>query len=182
MSFNIENTTKTYLLSLAKHSIFSKLSIATSTLARPDDDVLNIEVGAFVTLKINDRLRGCIGFMEGVAPLEKTISELACMAAFEDNRFRPVSVVEAHSLSIEITILSPLIDATVDDIVVGRDGLHVSYIGNRGVLLPQVATEYGWDKYEFLSNTCEKAGLDKQIWKNTNIDLKRFEALIFSSK
>ncbi len=183
MNFQIHDNTRKYLLTLAKQSICSQFGMHIEIVKDTDIiDDLSVEVGAFVTLYKRGMLRGCIGFIEGVAPIEETVKQLAKMSAFEDNRFPPVTRDEVDELEIEITILSPLMPAKADEIVVGRDGLFITYGNHRGVLLPQVAAEYGWTREEFLSQTCMKAGLPKNAYHNENVTIERFEAFIFNNK
>ncbi|HUX07643.1 MAG TPA: AmmeMemoRadiSam system protein A [Acidobacteriota bacterium] len=136
--------------------------------------------GAFVTLKKDGQLRGCIGYITSEKPLYLTVIEAAVSAAFNDPRFPPVRDVELDSIEIEISVLTP--PKRVDDvaeIVPGRDGLIISDSFHRGLLLPQVATEYDWDRETFLSHTCLKAGLPEDAWKS-GVSIERFEALVFN--
>ena len=122
--------------------------------------------GAFVTLKVNGNLRGCIGRLDHEWPVWRKVPELARAAAFEDNRFEPLSQPEMGKLDIEVTLLDEPVEVKdLSEVLIGRDGLIVEKGFYRGLLLPQVATEYGWDLPEFLSHTCIKAGLDANEWK-----------------
>lgn len=149
-------------------------------LASLDDD-LKRPSGAFVTL--NERtgeLRGCIGSIEPVAPLAQAVSSSAINAAFRDPRFYPVRKEELPSLHIEISVMSPIVPVTnVEEIEVGRDGLIVSRGGRAGLLLPQVATEYGWDRDAFLRQTCIKAGLPPDCWRSADCRIEKFSAEVF---
>lgn len=138
---------------------------------------------AFVTLRRNRELRGCIGCIEPrPAGLAATVISMAAAAAREDPRFAPVGVRELESLSVEISVLGPLTPVTgADDIVIGRDGLVVEHHGRRGLLLPQVATEWGWDPVTFLAQTCRKAGLPAEAW-TAGARIWRFGALVFSEE
>lgn len=120
---------------------------------------------AFVTLKKKGRLRGCIGYTESVAPLYKVVQECAVAAATEDPRFPPVSAGELSSLDIEISVLTPMTPIRAGEVEVGRHGLLVSQGGRRGLLLPQVPIELGWDRETFLDQTCVKAGLSPDAWR-----------------
>ena len=138
--------------------------------------------GLFVTLKAHGRLRGCIGFIEPVTSVARGVVEAAIYAAVRDNRFEPVSKSELGALSYEISILTPLADvADTDAIKVGRDGLIIEMAGRRGLLLPQVPTEFGWGRQEFLEQVCLKAGLPRDAWKK-GAKLQRFEALVFGEE
>ena len=138
--------------------------------------------GAFVTLRRDGELRGCIGYIEAVRPLWETIETCTESAALRDFRFPPVRPEELPSLHIEISVLSPL--ETVDDperILVGQHGIVMSAGGRRGLLLPQVATEYGWDREQFLQHTCRKAGLPADAWKQ-GAKIEIFSADVFGEE
>ncbi len=116
--------------------------------------------GVFVTLKVAGELRGCIGLIEGREALASGIQEMAIAAATEDPRFEPVEAAELSKIDIEISVLSPMIPVTkLEEIEVGRDGLLLRKYPGSGLLLPQVPTEYGWDRDTFLNHLCLKAGL-----------------------
>ncbi|HTL42911.1 MAG TPA: AmmeMemoRadiSam system protein A [Vicinamibacterales bacterium] len=137
--------------------------------------------GAFVTLKKDGELRGCIGTLECRRPLGDEIARVAVSAAREDPRFPPVTAAELPALSVEVSVLGPLepIDpADPDAIVIGRHGLVVEQGWRRGLLLPQVAPEWGWDREEFLAHTCRKAGLPIDAWRH-GAHVYRFEADVF---
>ena len=146
------------------------------------DEDLRRPAGAFVTLHTKDGdLRGCIGSIQAIAPLGQAVSSSAINAAFRDPRFHPVSAGELPALHIEISVMSPIETVqSVDEIEVGRDGLIVSRGGRAGLLLPQVATEYGWDRETFLSQTCVKAGLPPDSWRTPGCRIERFSAEVFS--
>ena len=134
--------------------------------------------GAFTTLHENGNLRGCIGYVLAVAPLEQTIRETARAAALEDSRFPPVSEDELERLQVEISVLSPMFRIAPEDVVVGRHGLMISHEGRRGLLLPQVPEEWGWDRETFLAQTCRKAGLPADSWKR-GAKIEAFTAEVF---
>lgn len=146
------------------------------------DPVLLRPSGAFVTLHTKDGdLRGCIGSIQAVAPLASAVSASAINAAFRDPRFYPVGPAELRELHIEISVMSPIVDVhDISEIEVGRDGLIVSRGSHAGLLLPQVATEYGWDRETFLSQTCVKAGLPADSWRSPGCRIERFSAEVFS--
>ena len=133
---------------------------------------------AFVTLTKNGRLRGCIGYTEAVAPLFKVVQECAVAAATEDPRFPPVSSNELPSLRVEISVLTPLVPIRPEEIEIGRHGLMVTQGRMRGLLLPQVAVEWGWDRETFLDQTCVKAGLPSSAWRH-GATLLAFTAEVF---
>ncbi len=136
---------------------------------------------AFVTLTKNRRLRGCIGYTEAVAPLFKVVQECAVAAATEDPRFPPVSPKELPFLRIEISVLTPLFPILPDEVEVGRHGLMVEQGRMRGLLLPQVPVEWGWDRETFLDQACVKAGLPPSAWRH-GATLRAFTAEVFGEE
>lgn len=145
-----------------------------------ESPILKENRGAFVTIQKRGQLRGCIGYIEGHGPLHKTIEEMAEAAAFRDPRFTPVTEKELPEIEIEISVLTPLkkiID--VNEIQVGKHGIIIKKGGFSGVLLPQVATDYGWDRKTFLEHTCQKAGLPLNAWKDKDTEIYIFSADIF---
>jgi AmmeMemoRadiSam system protein A len=136
---------------------------------------------AFVTLKKNGRLRGCIGYTEAVAPLYRVVQECAVAAATEDPRFPPVSPGELPSLRIEISVLTPLFPILPEEVEVGRHGLMVAQGRMRGLLLPQVPVEQGWDRETFLDQACVKAGLPASAWRR-GATLRAFTAEVFGEE
>ena len=136
--------------------------------------------GAFVTLKRQGQLRGCIGYTQAVKPLNRTIMEMAQAAAFQDPRFPPLTQKELADLEIEISVLTPFRQIRdVAEIAVGKHGLFLERGGRSGLLLPQVATEYHWDRETFLEHTCLKAGLPRDAWKDKETRIFVFSAEIF---
>lgn len=126
---------------------------------------LGSNAGAFVTLRMRGVLRGCIGHVESRRPLSETICACAFAAARDDPRFEPVVEAELLALHIEISVLSPLVNILPDEIEIGRHGLLVSLGYQHGLLLPQVATEWNWNREQFLEATCRKAGLARDAWQ-----------------
>lgn len=144
------------------------------------DDTLRKPAGAFVTLKTkSDDLRGCIGSIHPIAPLCQAVSMSAVNAAFRDPRFFPLQRHEFDAIVMEISVMGPIVRCSVEEIVVGRDGLIVTRGRNSGLLLPQVATEYNWNREEFLKHTCLKAGLPPDTWQNGACRIEKFEAEVF---
>lgn len=136
--------------------------------------------GAFVTIHKRGQLRGCIGYIEGQGPLHKTIERMAEAAAFKDPRFTPVKENELPELELEISVLTPLKRITdVNEIQVGKHGIYIVKGMWAGLLLPQVATEYGWDRQTFLEHTCQKANLPSNAWKEKDTEIYIFSADIF---
>jgi uncharacterized protein len=142
---------------------------------------LKVLRGAFTTLYLDDEVRGCVGFVYAVSPLFQTVLETARAAAFQDTRFLPVSLDEAPHLQIVINVLSPLTTIRPEEIELGTHGLLVSMGNARGLLLPQVATEHGWDVPTFLSHTCLKAGLPPNAWQH-GAKIEGFVAEIFGER
>lgn len=144
----------------------------------PPDSVLREELGAFVTLKLDGELRGCIGNIIGQGPLYLTVVRMAQAAAFEDGRFRPLSLAEFERVEIEISVLSPIARCVDPEAVeIGRHGLIIAKNGRQGLLLPQVPVEWGWDRRTFLDQLCRKAGLRPGDWQE-GAELYWFEALV----
>jgi hypothetical protein len=145
--------------------------------------------GVFVTLNNQLGLRGCIGYPLPDKKLFNALEDAAISAATEDSRFSPVKFEELGSITFEITILTPPTKIEVSEsheylskIKVGQDGIIVKYGHNSGLLLPQVPIEYGWNEREFLEHTCEKAGLPKDFWKKEEIEIQKFEGIVFREK
>lgn len=175
---------KTLLLETARKAIGTEFA----RIPKPQIDytvhpTLKLQCGAFVTLTINDNLRGCIGYIESEKPLFETIYEAARHAAFSDPRFRPLSKNEFEKIEIEISILTPPEPLEkYEDIVIGKHGLIVEENGRRGLLLPQVATENNFTREDFLSAICQKAGLNSYLWQLKKINLSVFTAEVFNEK
>ncbi len=170
---------KSLLLQIARKSIETYLESRTVPEFEVDG-MLGQPGGAFVTLKRENRLRGCIGHTIAQEALYKTVSVCAVQAAVADDRFPPVDRHELDSLHIEISWLTPLQEIkSIDEIEVGRDGLMITLGDQRGLLLPQVATEYGWDHVEFLQHTCRKAGLPVDAYKHPDVKIEKFQAIVF---
>lgn len=135
--------------------------------------------GAFVTLHKGGALRGCVGRIESSQPLYQTVYECAISAALSDSRFEPVLSEEVPRLQIEVSALSPLVDVRPEDIEVGVHGLLISQGTRHGLLLPQVATEWRWDRAKFLEQTCVKAGLQPDAWTR-GARIQAFTAQVFA--
>ena len=172
------------LLTLARESIASVFAGQRPELtADAFDDELRRPSGAFVTLTHNEELRGCIGSIEPVAPLYIAVSQSAVNAAFRDPRFHPLRSEELARIHVEISVMGPIERVVaIEDIEVGRDGLIIRRGGYAGLLLPQVATEYGWDRDTFLQQTCYKAGLPRNAWREAGTTIEKFAAEVFGEK
>lgn len=179
---NLEQRKK--LLSIARKSIEKYLETGSKLEVKEDDPLLNKEMGAFVTLNESGQLRGCIGNITGRGPLYLLVRDMAVESATGDPRFAPVEAAELKNIEIEISVLSPLekVDSP-EAIILGKHGVIVKRGFNSGVFLPQVATETGWSKEEFLSNLCaHKAGLAPDAWKDPSTEICIFSAEVFSEK
>lgn len=139
--------------------------------------------GAFVTIRIDRELRGCIGYMESHLPLVEVVAEVAAKAALDDPRFPPLMLTELDRASLEISILSPLHRVRgKDDIQVGTHGLMLELGFSKGVLLPQVATEYGWNAEQFLEAVCRKSGLPGSAWREPDAKISVFSAEVIDEE
>jgi len=168
------------LLRLAHESILSALEHREISLDPPSPHFSEPR-GAFTTIYYQGQLRGCVGYVLAVISLYRTVAETARAAAFEDTRFPPVTSAEARALEVSLSILSPLRAIKPDEVEIGVHGLIVSYGGRRGLLLPQVPVEHGWDRLTFIEQTCQKAGLPRDAWKN-GATLEAFTAEVFGDR
>lgn len=134
--------------------------------------------GVFTTLYLHGELRGCVGYAAPIRPLLQAVAETACAAAFDDSRFPPVTAGEAPELKISLSVLSQLFPIDAARVEVGRHGLVISDGVRRGLLLPQVPVEHGWDRETFLDQTCRKAGLPTDAWRHSAA-IEAFEAEVF---
>ncbi len=165
---------------LAKDAIAAKLTGRGYGDFAIRSDILKEKRGAFVTLKKKDQLRGCIGYIDAIKPLHQTVREMAVAAAFHDPRFPKLSSEEFEQLTFEISVLGPLLRISdIHEIEVGKHGLYITRGRNSGLLLPQVATAYGWGRITFLEETCHKAGLPPQAWKDKDTKIYIFSADVF---
>lgn len=168
------------LLRLAHESILSTLEQRKISLDPPTAHLAEPR-GGFATLYLHDQLRGCIGYVLPKTSVYRTIAETAGAAAFEDPRFLPVTLEEARHLKIELSILSRPQPIAAESIEIGRHGLLIGMHGNRGLLLPQVPIEHNWDRETFLQQTCRKAGLPLDAWRN-GATIEAFTAEIFGDE
>jgi len=169
-----------FLLGLARQAIEHYLQTKETLKTKIADKDLMEKRGAFVTLKVNHELRGCIGYVLPHKPLYETVIEVAILAATEDYRFQSLTLEELRETKIEISVLSlpqPVND--VKEIEVGKHGIILSKGIHKGLLLPQVPLEYDWDLETFLSHGCLKAGLDENEWKK-GVKIEVFQAQVFS--
>jgi AmmeMemoRadiSam system protein A len=182
-SLQLNTEQKKTLLGIAKKTITSAVNKKSIPDFKITDDALNLRYGAFVTIHKNGNLRGCIGNIIGTAALYKTIIKMAVEAALHDPRFGPVMPGELDDIDIEISVLSPFEKITdTSKIEVGVHGLFIKNGYDQGLLLPQVATEYNWDRKEFLEHTCQKAGLPRDCYMRENCEIFIFSATVFGEK
>jgi uncharacterized protein (TIGR00296 family) len=171
-------------LALARRVV--EAAVKREQISRPSlPPVFSERRGVFVTLTENGQLRGCIGLPYPIAPLSDAIVEAGSSAALQDPRFPPVRPAELPLLRVEVTVLTmpaPIpgpAESRAEHVEVGRHGLIVRGQGTSGLLLPQVATEYGWSPTEFLDQTCNKAGLRTGCWRTPSVEVSTFEGQIF---
>ncbi len=170
---------KERLLQIARWSIEGYFKSGKAPEVTETDPALVERNGAFVTITKGGSLRGCIGYIEAIKPLYETVSEMVIQAAVGDPRFLAMVESELDQVKLEISVLSPFkkID-DVNQIEVGTHGIMIRQGFNSGLLLPQVATEYGWNREEFLEQTCYKAGLPADAWKK-GAEISIFSAEVF---
>ncbi|MGA3333418.1 MAG: AmmeMemoRadiSam system protein B [Terracidiphilus sp.] len=180
--FSLTDQEKAELLALARKSVEYMIQKNEPYAPLPSaSETLNREYGAFVTLTENGSLRGCIGYTAPIKPLYMTVRDTATLAALRDPRFSPVRASELPKLAYEVSVLSPLRRVTdIEQIKVGRDGLLMKNGDSEGLLLPQVPVEQKWDLPTFLEQTCAKAGMDPNCWKDENTDIFSFTAVVFN--
>jgi len=173
------------LLNIARNSLRKAFDGKGTNSLDPKSDELDKKSGVFVTLYLDGELRGCIGFIESNLPLWKSVAEAARLSAFEDPRFPPLGKEELGKVKFEISVLTKPQKIERDilkNVKAGKDGLIVEHAGHSGLLLPQVATEYRWNAEKFLEQTCLKAGVQKDSWKEKGCRVYKFQAQIFSQK
>ena len=168
------------LLRIARETIESFIRHRTVPEFSVEEPELQRKAGAFVTLKAHNRLRGCIGYVEGIKPLYETVRDMAIAASTEDPRFEPVREQELSDLELEISVMSPLRKISdPQEVEVGVHGILMKRGFRSGLLLPQVATEHHWARQTFLEHTCLKAGLPRDAWKDQDIQIFVFSAQVF---
>lgn len=192
LSFNLDATQKDFLgrqAALAITSILDNDPQARPLLPDPECSepshgcALNKNLGSFVTLSIQHNLRGCIGTIIGQEPLYLNVWNMARSAAFNDPRFPPLQKNDWPLVDMEISVLDmPTRCPNPAEIVIGRDGLILSYQGRSGVFLPQVPVEQGWDLAQYLNHLCIKAGVPIGAWRQPGAELFWYQALVFPAK
>ena len=177
---NLTDDEKKTLHKIALTAIKKSLEKEPPSKTETITNTLKEKRGAFVSLHKHGQLRGCIGYVHGVKPLAEAINDMAIAAAFKDSRFPPLNENELEDLDIEISVLTPMKQiSNIDEIEVGKHGLMMIKGPYSGLLLPQVATQYNWDRQTFLSETCHKAGLPIDAWKDDETEIYIFSADIF---
>ena len=179
MEFTLNNEEKKEILMVSRKTLNSYISDGVIPKFNFDNEKYKLKCGGFVTLNKDGNLRGCIGYIEPFKPLLETIIEMTINASTKDPRFSPVSSEELEKIKIDISILSPLEKIEdIDKIIVGKHGILIRKGRYSGVLLPQVATEWGWERKTFIEQTCNKAGLPIDSYKE-GADIYIFSAQIF---
>ena len=171
---------KIRLLRIARESVFHFVTRDKVPVVQESDPRLHEKQGVFVSLHQGDRLRGCIGTFQSDEPLYKTVVDIAIGAATRDPRFSPLRTDEVPRTEFELSVLSRLEVVAPEDVEVGKHGLLITVGRNRGTLLPQVASQFGWEREEFLEQTCVKAGLPRDAWKDPAARIEVFAAAVFS--
>jgi uncharacterized protein len=169
------------LLRLARHSITTSFTTGVGgDEPAPQSSVLRRPGAAFVSLHLSEVLRGCVGSMKPHEALYEVVMKNARAAAFEDPRFLPLDEAEAEHVEIEISRLAPLRRATPEEVVAGIHGVYVVQGKRRALLLPQVATKFGWNGRQLVRETCRKAGLAPEAWREPEVEIYVFLAEIFA--
>jgi AmmeMemoRadiSam system protein A len=182
MEFRLAPEEKKILLQTARQAITARLEKRKPRYPEPTE-LLKKKCGAFVTLHKRGALRGCIGFVIASKPLIDTVAEAAQSSAFGDPRFPALTAREMKEIDIEISVLSPLRRVeSVEEIRVGEHGIMLRSGFRSGLLLPQVATEYEWDRDTFLTHTCYKAGLPGECWRSSDTEIEIFSAVVFGEQ
>ncbi len=180
--FQLTESQQQLLLQIARDSVRAYLAGEVLGLPEFTSGVLAEPCGIFVSIHKGDDLRGCIGNVHPIKPLCRSAAECAIAAAAGDPRFMPLTLAELPLVEFEISVLSTVERVeNIGEIEVGTHGLLISKKGARGLLLPQVAKAYGWDRERFLQETCWKAGLNSDDWKD-GATIHRFSALVFGEK
>ena len=168
------------ILVVARQSVFHAVRHGWALASYPDNGIFAEHCGLFVTLHVGGKLRGCIGVIDAHATLGENLARCAADAALHDPRFSPMRLEEMDHLDIEVSFLSAMAPIRPEDVVVGKHGLLVERGTRRGLLLPQVATEHRLDREKFLAETCIKAGLPREAWKEPETKLYGFECVLIA--
>ena len=180
--FQLREEDQNALLQIAREAVQLYLSGSRLQFPRMNSTILSQSLGVFVSLHRDKKLRGCIGTIYPAGPLYRNTAECAISAAVNDPRFVPLTRPELDAVTFEISVLSPLERVRqTEEIEVGKHGILIIKHQSRGLLLPQVASDQGWDRERFLSETCRKAGLKPDDWKE-GATIQRFTAQVFSEE
>lgn len=176
----LTNEEKQLLLEIGREAVVASVTTGKNIPRTVNQANLLAKRGCFVCIKINGVLRGCIGNFTADSPLYQQVQEMAAAAATRDPRFYPMKSPDLNDFQLEISVLSPLQKiSSPETIKVGLHGIYIEKNFSRGVLLPQVAVEQGWDRETFLSQTCLKAGLNENSWME-GAAISVFTAEVFS--
>jgi uncharacterized protein len=178
----LSETDRRALLDLARRAVAESVLLQKPLEGIPESGIFAVKRGAFVTIHLRGRLRGCIGIVEAFEPLGEAVARCAASAALHDPRFSPVRAEELPHLQIEISLLSVPEAILPENVEIGRHGLIVSQGGKRGLLLPQVAVEHKLTREQFLDETCRKAGLPPKAWQNPETQIDGFTCEVFSEQ
>jgi len=177
------------LVKMVRNVVTEYLNSNKKIIDKEFNSKFNVNAGVFVTINKQNSLRGCIGYPLPIKKLSDGIIDSAIAASTNDPRFSPINIDELDEIIFEVTVLSTPIEINVEKyteylsmIKVGRDGLIIENRQNTGLLLPQVPKDYDWSVEEFLEHTCEKAGLEKNAWKDQNTKISKFEGMIFKEE
>jgi uncharacterized protein (TIGR00296 family) len=177
------------LVKMARKTVTEILKNNSKIIDTAFNSKFDFSSGVFVTLNKQGSLRGCIGFPRPVKKLSEGLIDAAISAATQDTRFNPVTAEELNKIIFEVTVLTSPVEIKVEkpseyltEVKIGRDGLIVENVYTSGLLLPQVPTEYDWNVEEFLEHTCQKAGLEKDAWKDKETKILRFQGVIFKEE
>ena len=180
ISLGLTEEEKKTLRQIAHSAIKGRLRGQKSSEVEVLTETLKEKRGAFVSLHMHGQLRGCIGSIQPAKPLHQIVEEMSAAAAFNDPRFESLTAKELKDVELEISVLTPLQRIRdLKEIEVGKHGLYIKKGVYSGLLLPQVATEYNWDRLTFLEETCRKAGLPRHAWKEKDTEIYLFSADIF---
>ena len=177
---SLGNREKRLLLALARRALTTAVQSRETLKELPNDEILGRPGGAFVTLHHRGRLRGCVGQLPSKDTLAEVVAHCSKAAALEDPRFEEVCPAELSGIEIELSVLSAPVNVSLEEIEPGKHGLIISCGWKRGVLLPQVATQFHWNAQRFLEETCAKADLERDAWKDPATRVQAFTAEIFS--
>ncbi len=178
-NFSLDEKDKNILLRLARETLINSLNNIKTSTNFDFSETLKTKTGAFVTLKNNGKLRGCVGQFLPNIPLFKVVQEMSVSAAKYDTRFSPVTIDELYEIEIEISVLSPLQKISdISKIEIGKDGIYIIKNGKSGTLLPQVAVEQNWNSMQFVEYCSQyKTGIGKDGWKNAELFI--YQAIVF---